>query len=726
MAKSGKGAGRKGPTKLMIVESPAKARTIQKYLGPEFRVEASMGHVRDLPKSRLGVDVDHDFTPRYVVPREKAAVVKKIREAARKAEEIYLATDPDREGEAIAWHLVQAAKLDGKPIRRVVFHEITQGAVQDAVAHPREIDHRLVEAQQARRILDRLVGYRLSPLLWKKVRRGLSAGRVQSVALRLVVEREREIENFVPEEYWTLDAELAKRPDRPEGRFRARLLRIGRKKAELKTKEQALEAVAALEGSAWVVHQVVRKDRLRRPAPPFVTSTLQQEASRKLGFSASQTMRLAQQLYEGIDLGEEGRVGLITYMRTDSPHVSRVAQEEARRFIQERFGEAYLPPRPPVYRAKAKGAQEAHEAIRPTSIFRTPEAVKPYLNRNQFRLYDLIWRRFLASQMAPAVLDTVRVDVAAGSDDPERLRTLKTPPYLFRATGAVIRFPGFLEVYQEGKEEGEEKEEATGLLPPLEVGEALDLRKLIPEQHFTKPPPRYTEASLVRELERRGIGRPSTYAPTLATLQERGYVVRERKSLVPTDLGKTVNDLLVRHFPEVLDYDFTSRMEARLDEIARGERAWVPTLREFYEPFQAAVERAQREMEDLRPPPEEIGEDCPECGAPLVKKHGRFGPFIACSAFPKCRYRRPIYKGTGVTCPRCGQGELVEKRSRKGRIFYSCNRYPECDFAVWQRPLPDPCPHCGGLLTVFGRGGKKARCQTCGREIELSLAGEPS
>ena len=702
----------RGNHKLVIVESPAKARTVGKFLGRGYRVRASVGHVRDLLKSRLSVDIENDFAPTYRVPKEKRDVVKELREEVKKAAEVYLATDPDREGEAIAWHLMAAADIPEEIARRVVFHEITRDAIEHAFAHPRGIDMRLVNAQQARRILDRLVGYKVSPLLWDKVRNRLSAGRVQTVALRLVVEREREIQAFVPEEYWTLDAELAKQDTRelePRPTFTASLHRIRGKEFELKTEEEAQRIVEDLQGAVYVVDSVRRRERKRRPAAPFTTSTMQQLASSKLGFNARRTMRIAQQLYEGIDIGDEGTVGLITYMRTDSVAVAPVAQAEARELIAERFGEAFLPPKPPTYKTKSKLAQEAHEAIRPTSVMRVPERLKPYLTREQYLLYDLIWKRFVASQMAPAIFDATSVDILAGPAQGEK-------PYLFRATGSVIKFPGFLIVYGREEGDGEDRE-----LPPLEAGEMLDLIRLLPEQHFTQPPPRYTEATLIKALEEYGIGRPSTYAPIITTIQQRGYVEREDRRLKPTELGFIVNDLLIEYFPDIFNVHFTAQMEEELDQIARGEREWVPVLREFYEPFEKRLQVAAREMQEVKMGDEPTGEMCPECGRPLLYKYGRYGKFIGCSGFPECRYTAPYLEKIGVLCPECG-GDLVEKKTRRGRTFYGCANYPTCNFASWKRPLPQPCPECGGLLVQAGKD--RAQCIAC--ESTFQLAELPS
>ncbi len=716
------GAGR---GKLVIVESPAKAKTIGKYLGSGYTVKASMGHVRDLPKSTLGVAVDDDFQPSYLVPRDKVKVVKELKESVEKAREVILATDPDREGEAIAWHLVQATAADAKPVRRVVFHEITPEAVTEAIAHPREIDANLVDAQQARRVLDRLVGYGVSPLLWKKVKRGLSAGRVQSAALRIVAERERDILAFVPQEYWTLDAELAKRTGkarRKQDTFKAALHRVHGKKAELKTGWETQEVVQGLEGAAYRVASVTSKEAQRRPSAPFTTSTLQQEASRKLGYAVRRTMQIAQELYEGVDLGPDGTQGLITYMRTDSTNVAASAQQAARAVISVKFGPEYVPDRPPVYAKKAKGAQEAHEAIRPTAPQRDPASVKPFLSSQQFRLYQLVWQRFVASQMRPALLDQTTVDIVAGK--PEEIAAGKDAPFVFRATGSVVKFPGFMAVYQAGRDEGETDELEKGALPPLVAGEDLDLLRLLPEQHFTQPPPRYTEASLVKALEEQGIGRPSTYAPTVATIQARGYVAVEEKKLVPTELGLVVNDLLVEHFPRIFDVGFTSQLEEELDEIATGERSWVPTMREFYGPFTDTLKQAERTMERVRLKDEPSDETCEKCGRPMVIKLGKFGKFLACSGFPDCRNARPLLQRIGVECPTCHEGEIVERRSKKGRAFFGCERYPACDFVAWNKPVALPCPRCGSPYMVEANRKGQVKCPNCGQEgRDLAKAG---
>ncbi len=700
--------------KLVIVESPTKARTVGRFLGRDYVVEASIGHIRDLPANRLGVDVEHGFAPRYVIPAKKKDVVKKLKNQAREAQDVYLATDPDREGEAISWHLTEALNLkDPQHVHRVEFHEITRDAIARAFAAPREINRRLVEAQQARRILDRLVGYSLSPLLRRKIsKRGLSAGRVQSVAVRLIVDREREIENFVQKEYWTIQAELAK--ERGSGRSRSRsftanLVQINGQKAEIPDEATATRLGDDLKRSTFEVVDVREREVQRHPAAPFTTSTLQQEASRKLGFSAKRTMAVAQQLYEGISLAGEGNVGLITYMRTDSTNVAASAQSEALDFVRRVYGPEYAPATPRVYRTRAKGAQEAHEAIRPTDVRRTPEGVKASLTQDQVRLYKLIWQRFVASQMASAVYESVTVDVAAGPSAADR-------PYLLRATGSTVKFKGFTVVYTEGHDEGDADEEgAQRPLPPLSVGDRLRLEKLIPEQHFTQPPPRYTDATLVKALEENGVGRPSTYAPTLSTIQERGYVERSGRQLRPTELGKLVTDLLAEHFPDIIDVGFTAGMEEKLDDIANEGAPWVGILQAFYPPFEETLRRADERIPRVSLEPEPAGELCDKCGMPMVIKHGRFGKFIACSNYPACRNAKSFAVKLGVRCPRCADGELVEKRTRRGRLFYSCARYPECDFATWQRPLPEPCPRCGGVLTEVGRG--EAKCLQCGATV---------
>jgi DNA topoisomerase-1 len=707
--------------KLVIVESPAKARTVGKFLGNSYTVRASIGHVRDLLRSQLSVDVANDFAPKYRVPNEKRAVVKEIKAAADRAAEIYLATDPDREGEAIAWHLVEATGMDAGRVRRVVFHEITKEAVAEAFTHPRQVDLHLVNAQQARRILDRLVGYQISPLLWRKVRSRTSAGRVQSVALRLIVEREYEIEEFNPVEYWSIEADLAKtKPAAPkakldERKFRAKLTRIRGEKADLKNQADTQAIVSDLEKSTYTVLEVKTGERRRKPAAPFTTSTLQQEASRRLGFGARKTMSLAQQLYEGIELDGEGTIGLITYMRTDSTNISVQAQQEARDFIGKRYNRDLLPDEPPVYKTKAKGAQEAHEAIRPTSVWREPDKIKRFLNRDQERLYTLIWQRFVASQMTNAIYDTMSVGVGA---TPTPTSPTEEWPYRLQASGSRVRFKGFLTIYEETRDEDAAPDAEEGIiLPELAEGERVDLLKLWPEQHFTQPPPRYTEATLVKALEEDGIGRPSTYAPIITTIQQRGYVETVDKRLYPTELGKIVNDLLVEYFPGIINVEFTAQMEDNLDQIADGDLEWVPALRQFYQPFSQAVAYADKHMPEVEVGLQPTGEMCDLCGHPMVFKMGRFGKFEACSNFPICRNTKPYLVKLGIACPNDG-GELVERRTKKGRVFYGCANYPACEWSSWKRPLPQPCPNCRGILVQKSRTW--AQCLQCEEQFEIN------
>jgi len=706
---------------LVIVESPAKARTIGPVLGNAYVVRASLGHVRDLPKSRLGVNPDDNFAATYLVPKEKKDVVSELRAMAAGAKDIFLATDPDREGEAISWHLVEAAGMKDKPIQRVVFHEITPEAIKDAFLHPRDIDMDLVNAQQARRVMDRLVGYKLSPILWRKVRSGLSAGRVQSAALRMVVDREREIQNFKPEEYWTIDVELAKlataiaavaatgargRGQRTPESFVATLVNLAGKRGRITigNEAEAGKLVADLNSAAYTVAELATKGSQRHPQPPFTTSTLQQESSRKLGYTAQRTMAVAQQLYEGLDVGQGAPVGLITYMRTDSVRVADVAISQARGYITHRFGGDFVPGKPRVYVTRTRGAQEAHEGIRPTDIGREPEAVRRFLTPEQFRLYDLVWKRMVASQMASATLETATVDVDGESAQNKN-------HYLLRASSTRVVFPGYQALYEEGRDDDDD--EQANPMPPLEKGESLNAREVKPLQHFTQPPPRYTDATLVKALEANGIGRPSTYASILSTIQNRDYVKKEKRAFVAQELGMVVNDLLAEHFPDVIDLGFTAQLEDELDEIAEGKREWVPVLREFYTPFIGAVERADLVIEKVKFEAEPVGEDCPDCGKPLVYKLSRFGKFIGCSGFPTCRHTRRILNTIGVKCPKDG-GELIQRRGRgpRGRIFFGCGNYPNCDFTSWDRPLPAACPSCGGLMVQPQRGD--AKCLQCG------------
>jgi len=670
--------------KLVIVESPAKARSIGGFLGKGYTVMSSKGHVRDLLKTTLSVDVENEFEPRYRVPNDKRAVVKELKAAAADADEIYLATDPDREGEAIAWHLVAAAEMPEDNIKRVVFHEITDTAVEDAFSHPREINMDLVNAQQARRILDRLVGYNITELLWDKVRNRLSAGRVQSIALRFVVEREKEIDAFEPVEYWSIDALMGKKKIKgKKGEFTARLAKINGEDPVLGSEEVVNPILETLEKSLYIVDSVKRGTRQRRPSAPFTTSTLQQEASRRINFNARRTMQIAQQLYEGIDIGEGKSVGLITYMRTDSLSVSEQAQSEARSYVHESFGKEFTPDKPRKYKTKSKGAQEAHEAIRPTKVTRTPAYIKQYLTRDQYRLYKLIWERFVASQMSNAVYNTIRVEIKAGLNEADM-------PYLFRASGSKLKFAGFLALYEDSKDDDDTEEDDEGrIFPELEDGEQLDMRELFPEQHFTQPPPRYTEASLVKALEENGIGRPSTYAPTVAVIQSRDYVNKEDKRLVPTETGVLVSDLLAEYFTDEMDYTFTAKMEDQLDEVSEGNIDWRPVLGEFYDPFEKRLNNARENM-PKQVQEVHVGRTCPTCGTgDLLIKYGRWGKFIGCSNYPDCRHTEQYLERTGHICPECGEehgGEVVERRTRKGRLFYGCSRYPDCEFSVWKLP----------------------------------------
>ncbi len=698
--------------KLVIVESPAKARTISRILGEGYTIKASLGHVRDLPKRELGIDLANNFTPRYVVIPQRREVIGEVKKMAADASAVYLATDPDREGEAISWHLVEAAKLDRDkvPVWRVVFHEITKEAVEEAFLHPRSIDMNLVDAQQARRLLDRLVGYKLSPLLWRKVQRGLSAGRVQSAAVRMIVDREREIQNFIPKEYWIIEAELAKRlTGSGKSSFRAVLVGLcDGTRVEIRDQQEAERIRNELSKANYNVKVVVVKKVSRQPAPPFITSTLQQEAWRKLRFTAQRTMRIAQQLYEGVTLGEEGTVGLITYMRTDSTHIAASAVAEAREFISSEYGSSFLPLYPRSFDRKGKWAQEAHEAIRPTKIHREPNQVRPYLKQEQFKLYELIWKRMVASQMAAASLDVTTVEVGANCLDVRK-------EYLLKTTSSVVTFPGYMVLYSEGKDENGEEEKTTPL-PELEIGDELVLLGLFSEQCFTQPPSRYTEATLIKALEQRGIGRPSTYAPILSTIQERGYVYKDNGKLCPDEIGIIVNDLLVKHFPEVVDLDFTARMEEELDEVARGERQWVSVLRDFYTPFEKTLSQASKTIERINIA-KATDEICPDCGRSMVMKTGRYGKFLSCNGYPKCKKTMPFLVRTGVPCPQCGK-ELIERVNKKRRLFYGCSDFPQCQFTVNRKPIPSPCPQCGKLMVIYRDGWVK--CTVCNHKGKLN------
>lgn len=738
---------------LVIVESPTKAKTISKFLGKKFTVLSSFGHVRDLPEKKMGVDVEKDFMPQYVIPAKAKTVVAELKKAAAKADTIYFATDEDREGEAISWHLYEILKPDPEKAKRITFHEITEEAIKAALEHPREIDLRQVDAQQARRVLDRLVGYELSPFLWRKVARGLSAGRVQSVVVRLIVEREREIQAFKPQEYWSIDAELAK----TAGDFGPFPAKLTKKDGEALDKMAITGAAAAdaiirdLENAEWKISAIERKEVRRAPHAPFTTSTLQQEANNRLGFSAKQTMMLAQQLYEGVDLGAEGSTGLITYMRTDSVNLSEKFVEEAREYIGSHYGRKALPEEARKFKTKSKGAQEAHEAIRPTSALRHPDEMAPYLDDRQLKLYNLIWRRAIACQMADAVLSTVGVNIEAARSG--------APSYTFRSNGSTIASKGFLEVYETDTKET--------ILPPLEENETLKAESIEPKQHFTEPPPRYTEASIVKTLEENGIGRPSTYAPTISTVIDRGYVEKEERKLKPTELAMLVNDLLTAHFPEIVDYQFTAKMEENLDDIAEGGKEWVPVIGEFYGPFKKNLAAKEKEIskkdlteaatgvacekcgkpmiikigrfgrfmacsgypdcKNTKPVPGSkeaesekaaVDEKCPTCGAPMVVKRGRFGEFLSCSRYPECKTIKSIQKKVGAKCPECKEGDILERKTKTGRIFYSCSRYPDCKFAMWAKPTGENCPKCSSLL-VFAKGGMvKCSSKECGFEKE--------
>jgi DNA topoisomerase-1 len=688
---------------LVIVESPTKARTISKFLSKKYKVLASQGHLIDLPRSKLGVDIDNNFEPSYITIRGKGKLLKELKDAAKKADQVFLAADPDREGEAICWHIGRALKLDPDQPCRVEFNEITKDAVKDAFKNPRMIDANRVDAQQARRVLDRLVGYQISPLLWRKIRSGLSAGRVQSVAVRLICEREEEIDNFKSEEYWSLEALLEE--GKTNKQFKAALDRYKRKKIELKNEEETESVKAALKDEQFIIDKVIRTKRKRRPGAPFTTSSLQQEASSKLGFTSRKTMSIAQQLYEGINVGGGETVGLVTYIRTDSTKISAQAQGEARELISAKYGPEYLPDKPPQYKSR-KGAQEAHEAIRPTSPEREPDLIKNYLSPEQNRLYKLIWNRFMASQMAPAQYDQVRVSVAAGD-------------YTLKASGSTLLFPGYLLVY---KSDDDDKDT---ILPEMEEGQMLKMIELIGDQHFTQPPPRFNEASLIKTLEEKGIGRPSTYSPIIETIQSRGYVKKEKKAFFPTELGCLVVDMMKNYFPEVINIDFTAGLERQLDEIEVGRLEWLKVIREFYDGyFKERLKVADEKIEKVELLPEISDEACPNCGEQLVYKHGRFGRFLACPSYPDCKFTKKVNKETGVKCPVEGcDGTIVERRSKKGRVFYGCSNYPECTFSMWNKPLREPCPKCGSMMAEHWKGrNKSGRCtdKECGYEKQFT------
>ncbi|MEE1132456.1 MAG: type I DNA topoisomerase [Caryophanon sp.] len=683
---------------LVIVESPAKAKTIERYLGKKYKVKASIGHVRDLPRSQMGINTENNYEPKYITIRGKGPVLQELKQAAKKAKKIYLAADPDREGEAIAWHLATALNIDIHSDCRVVFNEITKDAIVESFKHPRPINMDLVDAQQARRILDRLVGYNISPILWKKVKKGLSAGRVQSIALRLIIEREEEIKRFQPEEYWTIEGEFEK-GKKP---FSALYYGDGEQKIKLTNEAEVQQVLDGIKGKAFEVTNVVRKERKRNAAQPFTTSSLQQEAARKLNFRAKKTMMLAQQLYEGIDIGKkEGTVGLITYMRTDSTRISETAKTEVRSFIETMYGEEFVATEQKQVK-KSTNSQDAHEAIRPTSTMRSPDTLKTVLSRDQLRLYRLIWERFIASQMAPAVLDTMTVDLQNGDVQ-------------FRANGSQVKFAGFMKVYIEGTDD--QAEETNKLLPVMEIGDTVNSIQIEPKQHFTQPPPRYSEARLVKTLEELGIGRPSTYAPTLDTIQKRGYVTLETKRFVPSELGEIVHWATLEFFPEILNIEFTVKMEQDLDEVEDGRKQWVEVIDAFYKDFEKRVAYADAEMEKIVIKDEPAGEDCELCGSAMVYKLGRYGKFMACSNFPECRNTKAIMKQIGVKCPDCTDGQIVERKSKTKRLFYGCDQYPQCEFVSWDKPISRPCPKCSALLVEKKiKKGVQIQCTKCDYE----------
>lgn len=689
-----KKAAKTGKKYLVIVESPAKAATIGKFLGNNYKIEASMGHVRDMPKSQMGIDFEHDFEPKYITIRGKGELLGKLRKDAKAADKVYLATDPDREGEAISWHLLHALNLgEEKPISRITFNEITKTAVKKSITEARDIDMDLVDAQQARRILDRVVGYTISDLLWKKVKKGLSGGRVQSVALRLICDREGEIREFIPEEYWTLGAKLK---DADGKGFEAKFYGKGETKTELANEAETNEVLDGLKGKDFAVTDVKTGSRQKKPVAPFTTSTMQQEASKHLNMATQKTMMIAQQLYEGVNVKGEGTVGLVSYIRTDSFRISDEAYEAAVAFIKETYGDAFVNPERIVYKSKGK-TQDAHEAIRPTNVSRTPESIKDSLSKDQYRLYKLIWERFVASQMSPAVYDTLSVKLSAGD-------------YTFRASGSRLRFSGFLEAYSKGEEEDEK------VIPKLIQGDILQAEQLLPEQHFTQPPARYTDASLIKTLEEIGVGRPSTYAPTLTTIQARHYVTKEAKNLFPTELGEMVDEIMKTYFPDIVDIDFTANMEKRLDDVEMGKEEWKQIIRDFYPDFKKSVENAAEKLEKIEIKDEETDIVCEKCGRNMVIKYGRYGKFLACPGFPECQNAKPYFEEAGVNCPECG-GKVLIKKTKKGRIYYGCEHNGDgCDFMSWNKPTGEKCPECGAFLEEKGRKNPKIVCsnEKCG------------
>ena len=689
-----KKAAKTGKKYLVIVESPAKAATIGKFLGNNYKIEASMGHVRDMPKSQMGIDFEHDFEPKYITIRGKGELLGKLRKDAKAADKVYLATDPDREGEAISWHLLHALNLgEEKPISRITFNEITKTAVKKSITEARDIDMDLVDAQQARRVLDRVVGYTISDLLWKKVKKGLSGGRVQSVALRLICDREGEIREFIPEEYWTLGAKLK---DADGKVFEAKFYGKGETKTELANEAETNEVLDGLKGKDFAVTDVKTGSRQKKPVAPFTTSTMQQEASKHLNMATQKTMMIAQQLYEGVNVKGEGTVGLVSYIRTDSFRISDEAYEAAVAFIKETYGDAFVNPERIVYKSKGK-TQDAHEAIRPTNVSRTPESIKDSLSKDQYRLYKLIWERFVASQMSPAVYDTLSVKLSAGD-------------YTFRASGSRLRFSGFLEAYSKGEEEDEK------VIPKLTQGDILQAEQLLPEQHFTQPPARYTDASLIKTLEEIGVGRPSTYAPTLTTIQARHYVTKDAKNLFPTELGEMVDEIMKTYFPDIVDIDFTANMEKRLDDVEMGKEEWKQIIRDFYPDFKKSVENAAEKLEKIEIKDEETDIICEKCGRNMVIKYGRYGKFLACPGFPECQNAKPYFEEAGVNCPECG-GKVLIKKTKKGRIYYGCEHNGDgCDFMSWNKPTGEKCPECGAFLEEKGRKNPKIVCsnEKCG------------
>ena len=684
-------------TSLIIVESPAKVKTIKKFLSSSYKVEASMGHIRDLPKSQLGIDIENDFEPKYITIRGKGEITDKLRKEAKNCDKVYLATDPDREGEAISWHLANILNLNAKEVSRIEFNEITKTAVTKALKNPRKLNFNLIDAQQARRVLDRLVGYKISPLLWKKVKKGLSAGRVQSVAVRLICDREDEIRTFVPREYWTLAAKLND-PDTRKS-FDAKFFGTENEKIEISSESEMEKILEALKGAKYTVKRIKTGEKRRNSPNPFITSTLQQEAYRKLGFTAKKTMMVAQQLYEGVDIKGEGTLGLVTYIRTDSVRISEEAKKDAAGYILNKYGKNYLAGE--IKQNKSgKKVQDAHEAIRPTSVFREPESIKDSLDREQYKLYKLIWERYVASQMQAAVFDTVTADIEANG-------------YIFKAYGSIMRFPGFMSVYKESSDEKEEEEIS---LPSLTEGQLLKLKKLEHKQHFTEPPLRYTEATLVKILEEKGIGRPSTYAPIISTILARGYVIRDKKFLVPTDLGEKVTGIMKEYFSDIVDAEFTANMEGKLDNIEEGEKDWVHVIREFYGPFEKTLKSAEEKVGKIEIQDEVSDVVCELCGRNMVYKQGRFGKFLACPGFPNCRNTKAIVESTGISCPKCS-GELIARKTKKGRKFYGCSKYPECSFVSWDEPVAEKCPKCGGLIVKkYNKKGFEYKCinEACG------------